>query len=1116
MDEPETIEVTDAPGRVGGGPSIVAVTVVVVTDGVTPYLRRTLEGVAAQSVVPRSVVLVDVGTHAAEDLPPLLDELFTAGHRPELRHDPRARTFGQAVRGAIAQGESTPWIWLLHDDSAPREDALARLRTAVEIAPSVVVAGCKQLAWSDPTRLLEVGVSTSRFGRRMTMLDDSEVDQGQHDGTEDVLGVGIAGALVRRDVWDELGGPDPALGPYRDGLDLSRRARLAGHRVVVVPGAVVLHAQASLGLDGHRRAGWDSRRAARARREAYLRSQLVGVPAVLVPVVVVLALVSGLTRAVMRLVLKEPHLVLAELAAPVRVLARPDRLVSARATARRTRRLRRSTLRPLEVTWRSVLREQRDRRMAAAEGRRTRTAPSELELRELAALRTRRRAVLLLVLAGALALTAATVGPLLWHVLRGSRLTGGTLTTGVSTIGQLWAAVTSWWVAGGLGNAGPSDPLLAVLVPLTAVVGDTGLAAALLVVGGLVLASLGAWFAAGAATRSTSVRAWAAAAWTASPALLLAIGDARVGAVVAHIGLPWVALGVARSLGVARVDAVESGLVGAQRERPDDESTPDPVPVPRTAEASLAAAAGAALAFAAVGAGAPVLLPAGLLVLLAVGVWRRRARVLWIAVPALVLNGPLLVAAGSGAWRALLADPGRPVAAHAAVVWQQLLGWPAQGSAADWFTALLGAPLAGPWRLLPFAATGVVAFLALLALGRRPPHVRVVRFGWVVAALGGVVALVLSRFPVAVAPGSPTLADGVSAGSTLDPTTGTAGVLTAAWSGPGASLVLLGVLLAAVLGAAGARPALSRTTFGWRQLSAGVLVLLAWAGPTAVLGGWIATVRHDGTALTLVDGPTVPAAGAQLEQSPGQSRVLVLSPSADGSVDASLLRGDGRLLIDQSRAVTARAVTGGPFDPVVAGQDAATTELVTAVADLTAGVGDGAGEAGALAIGGILVPQATTGAVSAGSAPVRELVGVLDATPGIERVTQTAAGTFWRVAPTDGVTAWARLTTPGEAGTVLGPLPSSERSVDTHLASSTADRAIVLAERADPGWRAWLDGRPLRSVATTWRQAFDVGPDGGHLVVAYRPPARGGWLAAQLIVLVATVLLAVPVRRRRS
>ena len=43
----------------------------------------------------------------------------------------------------------------------------------------------------------------------MTGVEFREVDQGQHDGRSDVLAVGTAGMLVRREVWDRLGGPDP-------------------------------------------------------------------------------------------------------------------------------------------------------------------------------------------------------------------------------------------------------------------------------------------------------------------------------------------------------------------------------------------------------------------------------------------------------------------------------------------------------------------------------------------------------------------------------------------------------------------------------------------------------------------------------------------------------------------------------------------------------------------------------------------------------------------------------------------------------------------------------------------------------------------------------------------
>jgi hypothetical protein len=74
----------------------------------------------------------------------------------------------------------------------------------------------------------------------------------------------------------------------------------------------------------------------------------------------------------------------------------------------------------------------------------------------------------------------------------------------------------------------------------------------------------------------------------------------------------------------------------------------------------------------------------------------------------------------------------------------------------------------------------------------------------------------------------------------------------------------------------------------------------------------------------------------------------------------------------------------------------------------------------------------------------------------------------------------------------------------------------VLAERADAHWHAWLDGRPLRAVDEGWRQGFELPASAGHLVVRFDAPDAQLWLVAQGVVALVTVLLAVPVRRRRA
>jgi GT2 family glycosyltransferase len=1208
------------------------ITAVLVTRGVTPYLADTLAALAAQTRPPTRVVVVDA---AARPTPGDDVAQLATGSLPALGADlhvipvPAARTFGYAVRGALSAlsalsarparaagsapaggGDSTGWLWLLHDDSAPTPTALAELVRSVEHSPSVAIAGAKQRSWTDPGRLLEVGVTTSRFGRRMTGVDEDEVDQGQHDGREDVLGVGTAGALVRRDVWDALGGTDPLLGPFGDGLDLCRRARLAGHRVVVVPDAVVLHAQASYrglrraaaapderpvtdapasttarsgGVDGHR-SGGDPRRSFGARRRAHVHARLAAAPAVLLPLLGIGFLIAGLLRSLIRVASKDPALAVAELAAPVAALLHPGRMARVRRAARRGAVLSRRSLRPLQGSWRDVVREQQEAHFVRAEQRRLGGAPSELELSELAALSHRRRLGLGVLVVALVALTALVLGDLIAAVLGGGSLVGGGLLPAQAGLGELWRAATSGWVAGDLGSPGPADTLLAVLAPVAAITGaGTAGAVNLLFLGALLLAGLGAWFAAGAATRSVGTRLWAALVWVAAPGLALAVDGGRLGAILAHLALPWAALGVARAIGVQRHDVVLSGLVGARRGRDDvpdadaalpadasaelpaaatavlpaaatavlpaattavlpaattttdlaataaeppaaiadpDPATPAAIPAEQPGQpehpslipaptGSIGAAAAAGLAFAVVVAGAPVLLPFGLLALLGVGAIapRRRLRLVLVALPALALAGPAIAqalgTAGRGGWRLLLADAGLPLPSRGAPSWQQLLGWPVRptGAVFGW----LPEPVA---RVLPFVLVGVVILLALLALLRGAAVARGVRAGWLVGAFGLAAALTSARIETAA---------------------GTSAVVRG-WPGPGVSLLLLGLLTAAVLGTDGLRARMARHTFGWRQLGVVAVTALAVLALLVPLTEWAVRARTTSVAdpgglqVIASSRTVVPAVGQQAQTSSGQSRVLALAVGAGGAVDYQLLRADGPQLTDVAAAVDARTVRGAPGAPTVAPADAAATTVARVVARLSAAAaGNVSGALSDLAVANVLVPPTPT-ADPARKAARALLVGRLDATAGLERITENSSGVIWRVAGAAGAvrtadrSAWARVSTAGATGqpATTVPLAAQRLAVNTHVPAGGPTRQVLLAERADPGWRAWLNDRPLRVVAGDWRQTFDLGAAAGHLSVSYDPAARTPWLALQAVVLLLTGLFALPVHRRRG
>ncbi len=1069
------------------------VTAVLVTRGTTPYLADSLRAVLACDPGPARVIVVDASADSSAELPPdLAPEPPGAAATPSrvtLVRAPGARSFGAAVTTALrtlTPAVDTEWLWFFHDDSAPAPDALGHLLRTLEHTASVAVAGVKQVGWDDPDELIEVGFTVSRSGRRMTGVEPGEVDQGQHDFRDDVLAVGLTGALVRLSVWTQMRGTDSTYGVFGDGLDLCRRVRLAGHRVVVVPRAVVRHAQATLTGGADRSTERDTTFGARLRSQLYFLAT--GMTAWLLPFFLVGAVLAAPVRALYRVTMKVPRHALDELWAPLWLFTRLPRVLTTRLGAARTASARRSLLTPLMATTREVVDAHQDRRLASAARRKAAGAPHELDREEIRATARRRRLTALGVVLLAGAATVIALRPVLRSVTDGSAVIGGALQPAGEGLSDLWQAISGGWIRDGLGASAPVDPLLTALAPVAALTGgNLQLAVNLLVVGALVLSGLGGWFAAGAATRSVALRFWAATMWFAAPSLLLGVGQGRLGAVLAHAALPWFALAVARAIGVQRGDTWGRQRLRAA-ERADQrlrERVPELAPV--TNHPSVAALGAAALAFAVVVAGAPVLLVPGILalVVVAVGAPRHRRYLTFIPLPALALMGPLIVRAvvtwSSGGWRILLGDPGLPLASTGAPAWRQLLALPVDPDA--WFTADGVWGQVGTYAPYVYGATLVIAAcVGLVRLGGRG---RAACVCWAVAALGLAAALASTATVVAV---------------------GTESTVTG-WSGAGVSVLVLGLLGAAVLGLDGLTTKALTHTFGWRQVMLATGAVLVAAVPLAGVGIWAAHASGQDSTVTLraLDRAIVPAVGQQMQSSGRQARVLVLEARADGSLAYQLLHGDGPQLTDSSAVVDVAGLAGRPDD------------VAELVARTSAGMDSGqAQDLAALAVGAVLVPPSDDLARA-------QLVSRIDTVPGVTRITENESGTIWRVTPDDSLElidqpSWARIYAPGDAGTleVVVPVAAGNLSIDARIPDGDPDRVLVLAENSAPGWRGALDGVPLRAVAGDDRQSFALGADGGHLTVSYERASRTPWLVLQGVVIVVFVLLAVPVRRRRG
>jgi GT2 family glycosyltransferase len=793
------------------------VTAILVAPGGATYLDRTLEGLSRQTRPPEALVVVDTG---GPDSP--AGRLSLSG-AAQLTSVPAARTFGEAVAHGVrvsdAGGEAghdghDDWLWFLGHDNAPAVDALERLMSTVEVAPSVAIAGPKLMRWDEPGTIAEFGETMTRYGASMPLVEN-ELDQGQHDFHDDVLGVAAGGMLIRRSVWEALGGFDPGLPHVDASLDLAVRARLAGHRVVAVPSAHV--SSAGYPEDFGQEPGGHARRA-RLRRAAQLHRRLVYAPLAAVPLHWLSLVPLAVIRSIWHLLSKNPGAVLGEFSTALRVAFGGGRVPAARRALHRSRTTSWATVEPLRATYNQV-RERRVNERDALVARGEDSADPRASFIGSGGLWV------------VVATTVVSVVAFL-RLVREPALTGGGLLPLSTSVGELWDSVGWGWREIGAGFIGPSDPF-ALVVALLGSATFWSPSTSVLVVYLLAapVSAVGTFFAARRITSRSWVPAVAAALYAVSSPLFSSLQTGHLGAVVAHVALPffvWALIGSARS---------------------------------------WASGAAASLLFALVAAGAPILLPALLVLWIGSLATRPRGihRMLAIPLPAVVLFAPLaIVQIGRGTWWAILADPGVPTRTDPASPLQLLLGSPETGLN-GWTSLLSGVGVDGGTLAL-IVAVGLVP-LALLALaspfiGSRTRAVPAL----VIALAGYLTAVVATQLSII----------GVGSESTT------------VWAGGALSLYLLGMIGAAAV----TLDRLPRIA----PASGVVVAVLAVAAAVPVVIGSLsgaADIRpSSGRILSAY-------VAAEAEASP-EVGTLVLTPQPDGSLAVSLEHGQGATLDDQS------------------------------------------------------------------------------------------------------------------------------------------------------------------------------------------------------------------------
>ena len=846
-------------------PQHVVTAVIVAHDGAA-WLPRVIQALLDQTRPVQRVVAVDTGSRdrSGAVLAGLLGQGVVFGMD-------RGTGYGTAVARALQHraanvnvsgpagpsgGDRLEWVWLLHDDCEPAPDALEQLLRGAAETRSAAVLGPKVRDWGDRQVILEAGVTIDTAGRRITGVEPREVDQGQHDGDRDSLAVGSAGMLVRRDVWDLVGGFDPAMALFREDVDFCWRVHAAGYRVRVITDAVVYHVEAAA---RRRRAVSVARRPRQLDRRNAMLTLIGNLPALPMLLSAAGNLGVSLARALFFLLAKRVAAALDELAAVGSVLGHPLRLLTMRRRRMRGRRAAYGRLRRDLPPGRSLRRVAEFAAAALSKSGPADTAgshhatddPDEADF----LLTDTGLVQRILTNPGVLLFIALTVVSLVAErsLLGSGPLGGGALVPAWGGVSGLWHQYLQGFHPVGIGSGNSAPPYLAVIALLATVLGGKPwLAVDVILLGCVPLAGGCAFLAVRRVTRSTPVRVWAAASYALLPVAMGAIAAGRLGSAVVFVLVPAIAL-----------------LAGRILTQP-----------PRRARRAAWATG------------------------LTVAVAAAFVPLIWLVVVALAIG---LVAARPAMWRNLgivaIVPPVLllPWTIQAATNPAGLLlesGLQQPGLAVSRLPArslMLLSP-GGPGVPSIWVTAGIaVAALAALLLSRRRA---LMLAGWGVALAGLLVAVAVSRVMVTPAAGGPAVS---------------------AWPGVALLIAATGLLLAGVTagealprpggrgGSADRRRAGGRgggrspggAPVSLRGVAGAVLAVVACSAPVLAAASWVTHgVRGP---VAPVSGPVVPAVVSVSVSSGLQLRTLVLRSDA-GQVDFALQRGTTPSLADPDLA----------------------------------------------------------------------------------------------------------------------------------------------------------------------------------------------------------------------
>ena len=207
------------------------VTVVIPNYNGAALLPATLDALAVQAPGELEVLVVDNGSSDAS-----LSVLAERDVR--VLALPRNTGFAGGANAGV-RAAARPYVVVLNSDARPEPGWLDALLAAVPASPADVWAWGSVLV--DDAGVVESAGDGWRHGTTAYKLLQGSPVTALPGRPYEVFAPPGAAPMFRRDVFQRLGGYDESFFLYYEDIDLAWRARLQGHRALLVPGARVRH-----------------------------------------------------------------------------------------------------------------------------------------------------------------------------------------------------------------------------------------------------------------------------------------------------------------------------------------------------------------------------------------------------------------------------------------------------------------------------------------------------------------------------------------------------------------------------------------------------------------------------------------------------------------------------------------------------------------------------------------------------------------------------------------------------------------------------------------------------------------------------------------------------------